>query len=106
MDRPELRFATKEVARYMQRPTVGNLASLKRLGRFLAARPRLVTSYRYQGEFVAPRAYPGLPEPRGRPASLYAAVDSNWADCRDSRRSTDSPDASPQTHVLLIQYTL
>ena len=38
-DRPELRFATKEIARYVQAPTVGNLARLKRLGRFLVGRP-------------------------------------------------------------------
>ena len=99
-DRPELRFATKEIARYMQRPTAGNLASLKRLARFLAGRPRLVTVYRYQGDFVEPRAYPGLPWAQGRPLALYAAVDSNWADCRDSRRSTSGGAMRHGDHLL------
>ena len=38
---------------YMQKPARGNLACLKRLGRFLLARPRLVCTYGYQGQFVA-----------------------------------------------------
>ena len=87
-DRPELRFATKEVVRFMQNPTLGDLASLKRLARFLVTHPRLVTAYRYQGEFVAPRAYPGMPEVKERPPALYASVDSNWADCQETRKST------------------
>ena len=39
-DRPELRFAAKEAARHMSAPTRGNVSGLKRLGRFLLARPR------------------------------------------------------------------
>ena len=99
-DRPELRFAAKEIARYMQRPTRGNLATLKRLGRFLAGRPRLVTRYRYQGDYVAPRAYPGLAWRQERPHALHAAVDSNWADCRDSRRSTSGGAMRHGDHLL------
>ena len=49
---------------------------------------------------MAPRAYPGLAEVRERPASLYAAVDSNWADCRDSRRSTAGGALRHGDHLL------
>ena len=87
-DRPELRFAAQEAARRMAAPTVGDVAGLKRLGRFRIARPRLVNVMRYQGDFVAPRAYAGSPDKRARVDWLYAAVDSNWADCRLTRKST------------------
>ena len=84
----------------MQRPVAGNLASLERLGRFLVGHPRLVTTYRYQGDFVEPRAYPGLAAVRERPIALFAAADSNWADCRDSRRSTSGGAMRHGDHLL------
>ena len=101
IDRPELRFSVKEAARAMASPTRGNLASLKRVGRFLLRRPRLVVTYRYQGEYVAPRVYPGGSETRsGAPAYLYAPVDSNWADCKATRKSTSGGALQHGDHVL------
>ena len=34
-DRPDIQFATKEVARHMANPTIGNWLLMKRLGRYL-----------------------------------------------------------------------
>ena len=85
----------------MAAPTRGNLAGLKRLGRFLIARPRLVQTMGYQGDFVAPRSYPGGPrEVLERPGWLYAPVDSNWADCRLTRKSTSGGALLHGSHVL------
>ena len=41
-DRPDLSYSTKEVARDMQKPTEQSMTNLKRLGRYLQKRPRLV----------------------------------------------------------------
>ena len=99
-DRPELRFATKEAARRMSAPTRGDLSGLKRIGRFLLAKPRLVQTLAFQGEFVAPRVYPGGGEVRAAPAWIYALVDSNWADCRLTRKSTSGGALLHGDHVL------
>ena len=41
-DRPDLSYSTKELARDMQKPTEQSMTNLKRLGRYLKKRPRLV----------------------------------------------------------------
>ena len=41
-DRPDLSYSTKELARDMQSPTEQSMTNLKRLGRYLKKRPRLV----------------------------------------------------------------
>ena len=41
-DRPDLSYSTKELARDMQKPTEQSMTHLKRLGRYLKKRPRLV----------------------------------------------------------------
>ena len=45
-DRPDIQFATNEVARHMATPTTGNWLLMKRLGRYLKGSPRLVQSFR------------------------------------------------------------
>ena len=89
-DRPELRFAVKELSRRMAKPTRGDLKELKRLGRYLRGRPRLVQTFRLQGEAAGER------NPRG----LYAPVDSNWADCRETRKSTSGGALRHGAHTL------
>ena len=41
LDRPDLAFAVKELARRMAKPTRGDWMKLKRLGRYLLAKPRM-----------------------------------------------------------------
>ena len=41
-DMPDLSHSTKELARDMQKPTEQSMTNLKRLGRYLKKRPRLV----------------------------------------------------------------
>jgi hypothetical protein len=42
LDRPDIQFATKELSRTMSKPTLHDMANLKRLGRHLKQHPRAV----------------------------------------------------------------
>ena len=46
-DRPEMQFAAKEVCRFMATPTILSSEALKRVGRYLVLRPRLVYLYHF-----------------------------------------------------------
>jgi hypothetical protein len=50
MDRPDIQYAVKEVCRGMAKPTVGDKKKLKRIGRYLKGRPRMVQKYDWQGD--------------------------------------------------------
>ena len=71
-DRPDISFATKELARVMSCPQPCHVVALKRVLRFLRAHPRGHQVYRWQ----APQT------------ELVAYVDSDWAGCLRTRRST------------------
>ena len=45
LDRPDLQFPSKELARWMQAPTVGNLEALKRVSRYLIGHGRVVQEF-------------------------------------------------------------
>ena len=47
-DRPDCQYAAKEICRWMSAPTELSMAALKRLGRYLLGRPRLVFKYPFQ----------------------------------------------------------
>jgi hypothetical protein len=70
-DRPELQFAGKEVCRWMSAPTDLSLVALKRLGRFLKDRPRLVYFYPWQDV-----------------DRVDTYSDTDWAGCLKTRKST------------------
>ena len=74
MDRPDIQFATKEVARHMANPTTGNWLLMKRLGRYLKGSPRLVQLFRWQDA----------------PNSLDGYTDSDWAGDKITRKSTQT----------------
>ena len=71
-DRSDLQYASKEASRRMSTPKVGDWNLLKRLGRHWAGRPRMVSTFAWQDW----------------PSSLTVYADSNWAGCRDTRKST------------------
>ena len=48
-DRPDIQFGVKEVCRQMTDPTWRDLARLKRIGRYLIGRPRLIIKFKFQG---------------------------------------------------------
>ena len=70
-DRPDLQFACKEVCRQMAKPTNLGEEALKRIGRFLVGKPRLVWRYPFQS---ADRL------------EVYSGTD--WAGCLRTRKST------------------
>ena len=47
-DRPDISFAVKELARTMSAPTEGSWEQLKRMGRYLLLKPRMVTMFAWQ----------------------------------------------------------
>ena len=70
-DRPECQFACKEICRWMSAPTAQSLAALKRVGRFLEGRRRLIFKYRWQHADCV---------------DIYS--DTDWAGCVRTRKST------------------
>ena len=73
-DRCELQFAVKELAKRMQQPITKNMQALKRLVRFLKGSPRCLVVYNRQAE-----------QP-----TVDVFLDSDWAGCAKTRRSTSS----------------
>lgn len=71
-DRPDIAFSVKEAAREMSKPTIGGCDRLKRIGRYLCTRPRLVKIFKWQ---VTPKQ-----------VTIY--IDADWAGCKESRKST------------------
>ena len=72
MDRPDLQYCSKEAGRCMAPPTVGDWDKLKKIGRYLRVRGRVAHFYAWQQ----------------RPTGLTVFVDSTWAGCVRTRRST------------------
>ena len=71
-DRPDLQYAAKEVSRRMARPSHGDWKLLKRVGRYLVGAPRAVQSFEWQASQY----------------ELDTFVDSDWAGCKTTCRST------------------
>ena len=72
-DRFEIAFTTKELCRAMAKPTVGDAKAVTRLCRFLRRLPRLVQK---------------IPFSDHPPSIIEVCVESDWAGCRKSRKST------------------
>ena len=49
-DRLDIQFTVKELSRGMAKPTRGDMRKARRLGRYLIGKPRVVTSYLWQGQ--------------------------------------------------------
>ena len=87
-DRPDTQFAVKEIARRMAAPRRGDWELLKRFGRYLRGAPRAVFHFYWQ-------------QP---PAGLDTYVDSDWAGCKTSGRSTSGGAVLHGWHVIRVQY--
>jgi hypothetical protein len=70
-DRPDIRYATMRACACMSCPTTVDFERLKRIGRFLLKKPRLVISYVWQRT----------------PVRIDGYSDSDWAGDRSTRRS-------------------
>ena len=83
-DRPDLAYAAKELCREFAVPTQASLLRLKRLIRYLVRVPRLVFQYRWQKDSNG----------------FDIHVDTDFAGCRATRRSTSGGVALRGTHCI------
>ncbi len=82
-DRPESQYANKECCRSMSAPTELSMKALKRLGRFVIGQPRVVIKMKFgESEFVD------------------VFVDSDWAGCAKTRKSTSGGCALVGGHLI------
>ena len=84
MDRPECAFSAKELCRQFATPTKKGVEALKRAVRFLVGMPRLVYNYEHQ--------------PAANTLQVY--VDTDFARCHTSRRSTSGGVAMHGGHCI------
>ena len=71
MDRPDIQYSAKEICRWIAKPSTGGVLALKRLGRYLEGRRRLVFKYPWQ---------------EAQRVDVYS--DTDWAGCPRTRKST------------------
>jgi hypothetical protein len=83
MDRPDLSFATKELCRRMSAPVAADAASLRRVARYLSDEPRTVYHFAWQAT-----------------GSFNAFVDTDFAGCQKTRKSTSGGCAMMGSHLI------
>ena len=86
MDRPECAYATKELCRFFATPTKTGVEQLKRLIRYLASAPRLVWKFGIHHD--------------AEPTDLNVFVDTDFAGCHITRRSTSGGAACRGNHLI------
>ena len=84
LDRPDIAYATKELCRCFATPSVEAFNALKHLGRYLLGAPRLVWKFFHQKPC----------------SSLRVMVDTDFAGCLSTRRSTSGGVALRGTHLI------
>ena len=72
LDRPDIGFATKEAMRRLSAPDKGDLAALKKIGKFLMGKPRMISHFRFGEECQ----------------TLVVEGDSDHAGCLETRQSS------------------
>ncbi|MDP6496052.1 MAG: Ty1/Copia family ribonuclease HI, partial [Dehalococcoidia bacterium] len=82
-DRPEIQFSTKECCRRMSQPTEVAMQALKRVGRFVVGRPRLVMSMKFEEQ-----------------QAIDVYVDSDYAGCPRTRKSTSGGCVMMGSHLI------
>ena len=84
LDRPDIAFATKELCRAFASPNQQSFLALKRLGRYLTGARRMVWQFRFQPSTDI----------------LVTSVDTDFAGCLSTRRSTSGGVSQRGTHLL------
>ena len=79
--RPDMSFATKERARALASPTNADMTALRHLVRYYRTTSDLELR-------IQPKTRTRVPEGEPELLSVEAYSDSDWAGCRDTRRST------------------
>lgn len=83
-DRSDIQYAVKELSRNMSKPLRSDQERLKRLGRYLVGKPRVRTLFGYQNRVQIIDAY----------------VDTDYAGCRRTRKSTTGGLVKLGDHVI------
>ena len=83
-DRPDIQFPVKELCREMSSPTARSMTRLKRVGRYLKHRPRLIWRYDFQADDNV----------------VDVSTDANWCGCRISRKSTSGGAIVKGCHLI------
>ena len=83
-DRPDIQFQAKEICRFMQNPTSSDWNKIKKLGKYLRGRMRVVYRFRWQE----------------KPMTITGYTDTNWAGCTRTRRSTSAGGIVFGSHLL------
>jgi hypothetical protein len=83
LDRPDIAFATKELCRRMSCPTSKDVEALRRVARYLKGAPRVVYCFEWQAE-----------------SDLQVFVDTDFAGCMVTRRSTSGGCAMRGSHLI------
>lgn len=84
-DRIDIQYAVKALATSMSRPTNGDWQKLKRLGRYLVGKPRLIIKYDWQNP----------------PIRFTSYSDSDWAGDKRSRKSMSGGVVRMGMHYIL-----
>ena len=90
LDRPDLLFPPKELARWMQAPTAGNVEALKRVVGYLIGHGRLVEEFVRQVQ---------------EPSHVVLVTESDHAGSLETRKSTSSSKLFYGSHMLLSTST-
>ena len=77
-------FPVKELCREMSSPTVRSMRRLKRVGRYLKNRPRLIWEFNWQSDL-------GI---------IDVSTDANWCGCRLTRKSTSGGAIQRGGHLI------
>ena len=85
-DNPMVQYTAKEVCRAMSFPNVKDFVRIKKVVRFLKGLGQVVWKYYWQGEEEA--------------GNIKVYVDSDWAGCKETRRSTSGGVVKVGRHVL------
>ena len=83
-DRPELQYAIKEVMRKSSAPNHQDYQRLKRIARFMVGQPRRAMTFKFQAS----------------PTTIEMFVDSDFAGCARTRKSTAGGCAMSGQHCL------
>ena len=83
-DRSDIQYATKELCRKMSKPTEEDWQKLKRLGRYLVDKTRWRIIYEYQP----------------RPEDVTISVDTDFAGCQRTRKSTSGGVVMHGAHLI------
>ena len=83
-DRPDIGYAVKEAARSMSSPCASDLRRLRKIGKYLLGKPRLVSLFKWQE----------------MPTRITTFTDSDWAGCARSAKSTSGGAVCLGEHVI------